>query len=126
AGRRHLNAPLRDVAGGIALGELLPELDLLGPVRRRLARVEPRLLEQLLVPVEDDRRALEGNAPRLAAGLTVLHERGEEALEPRLVLGLQDVVERDDRVLVDEREHVGREDDRRLRRLTALHRGEGL
>src|SRR5439155_1714976 len=98
-----LDAPLRDVPARITLRQLLRVLDLLGPARWRLVRIEPGVLEELLVPVEDDRRALERNAPGLASGLAVLHERGEEALEPRLVIGLQDFIERNDRVLVDER-----------------------
>ena len=133
AGRGDLDAPLRDVAGGVALGQLLRELDLLGPGLRRLLRIEAGLLEQVLVPVEHHGGALERDAPSLlfvrglAAGLAVLHEAGIEAGEPLLVLvGLDEVVEGHDRLFVDQREHVGREQHRKHRRGAALMRGQRL
>ena len=127
ARRRDLHAPLRDLAARVALGELLRVLGGLLPGPRRLVGVEPGLLEELLVVVHHDRRALERDAPRLAVGLAVLHERRVEALQPRaVVVGLDQVVERDDRVLVDQREHVGRQQDRHDRRLAALDGGQRL
>ena len=125
--RRNLHAPLRHPPRRVALGELLRVLGLLLPVGRRPVGIESRFLEGLLVVVEDDRRALERNAPRLAAGLAVLHERRVEALEPGLVVRRLDVVvEGNDRVLVDQRVHVRRQQDRRHRRLAALHRRQRL
>ena len=46
----------------------------------------PASLNSLLVPVQHDGGALERDAPGLAAGLAVVHEGGEEALEPAPVL----------------------------------------
>ena len=48
ARRRDLHAPLRDVAAGVLLGQLLRELDHLVPVRRALLRVEAGFLERSL------------------------------------------------------------------------------
>ena len=68
-----------------------------------------------------------GHAPGLAAGLAVRHEGREEALQPLLVVvGLDEIIDRDDRVLVDQREHVGRQQHRGHRRRAALVRGERL
>src|SRR5882672_10712794 len=62
-------------------------------------------LEEILVPVEHHGGALEGSTPGLATGLAVQHERGEETLEPGfVVVGLHEIVDRDDGVLVDEGE----------------------
>jgi hypothetical protein len=43
-----------------------------GPGRRGLVGVEAGFLEQFLVPVHDDGRTLERNAPGLAAGLVIM------------------------------------------------------
>ena len=127
ARRRNLHPPLRHVPARVVLGQLLGELDHLVPRRRALLGVEAGLLEGVLVPVENDRRALERHAPGLAAGAAVQHERLVEAVEPLPVVGaLGDVVDRHDRLFVDEREHVGREQHRELRRLAALGRRQRL
>jgi hypothetical protein len=106
------------------VGHLLPR-------RGRFIGIEAAFLEHFLVVVKDDGRALERNAPRLASRLAVLHERRIEALEPRLVVRrLDEIVERLDRILVDQRVHVGGQEDRRHRRLAAFRRrqrlGDGL
>ena len=125
--RGHLDAPLRGRARSIGLGQLLREGELLGPTGGRLFRIEASLLEQLLVPVEHHGGALERRAPGLAAGLTVFHEGREKALQPLLVVvALREVVEGNDRVVVDQREHVGGEDDGQRGRIAALVRGDQL
>jgi hypothetical protein len=126
ARRRDLNAPADDVAGCIALGEPLGECDHLVPGRRRHLRIEAHLPEGILVPVLHDGGALEGDAPGLAAGAAVEHEALVEAVEPGLVGVRHQLLEGHDGVLVDQREHVRREDDGELRRIAALERGDDL
>jgi hypothetical protein len=102
-------------------------LDQLGPVGRRLVRVQAGFLEQLLVPVQHDGAALERHAPGLAADLAVQHEGLVEAAEPGLVVGgLDEVVDRHHRVFVDQREHVGGQQHAGHRRRAGLVRGERL
>ena len=105
----------------VLLDELLAHRDHLVPARRRLFRIEAGVLEGVLVPVQHDGRALERNAPGLAVDLAVGHERRIEILEPRLVA--DKAVKRHDGVLVHQREDVGREQHRQLRRLAAFHGG---
>src|ERR1700730_17754675 len=87
----------------------------------------PRSFENLLVPVQHDGGTLEWNPPGLAAGLAVLHEGGKKALDPTLVrLALGKLVERNDRFLVDQREHVHGQEDGSDWRVARFVRGQSL
>ncbi len=121
-GRDH-DSPLRSVG----LGQFLARGHQLVPGRGRLFGIEPGVAERVLVVVHDDGRALERNAPGLAAGAAVLHQRRVERIEPGPIFGrCDDVVEGDDRVLLDEFVDVDREHHRQLRRLAALQRRQRL
>ena len=127
AGRGDHDAPALDPAGGVLLDQLFAHGRKLVPGRRRLVRIEPGVAEGVLVVVHDDGRALERDAPGLAAGLTVLHQGRVELVQPgSLLVGLDDVVEGDDGVLLDQLVDVDREHDRELGRLAGLQRGQGL
>ena len=127
ARRRNFDRPLADVAGGIALNEFLAVGDQFVPGVGRLVGIKSRRLERVLVPVHHDGRALERNTPGFIAGLAVRHEGRIERFRPRFVgIGFQQIVERRDSVLVDQREHVGRQQHGDVRRLAALERRERL
>ena len=125
-GRRNHHSPALDLLTALA-DKLLPGRDQIVPGRRRVLGIESGFPEGILVVVHDDGGALERDAPGLAPGHAVLHQRRVEGREPRpLVIRLDDVVEGDDGVLLDQLVDVDREHDRQLGRLTALQRREGL
>ena len=124
--RRNHHPPALDLVSALA-DQLLPGRDQLVPGRRRVLGIESGFAESVLVVVHDDGRALERDPPGLAPGHAVLHQRRIERCEPRpLVIRFDDVVEGDDRVLLDQLVDVDREHDRQLGGLAALQGGERL
>ena len=127
AGAGDTHAPLRDVPGGIGLGQLLAEGDHFLPGRGRGIGIEPRFREGFLVPVEHRRRTLERHAIGLAAGLAVFHEGRIKPLQPGMFrLRGEEFLEGNDRLFLDEGEHVHRQDHRELWRIATLDRGQNL
>src|SRR5262249_5252989 len=124
---RYLNAPLGCTPRCVELRELLRERELLGPCGRWHVGIKTGVLKQILIPVQDDAGALKGNTPGYAGRLADEHEGWEEALKPsRVVVRPNEIVDGCDRLLVDQREHVGREQQRGRRWIAALVRGQGL
>ncbi|MNZ94596.1 hypothetical protein D3C78_1137090 [compost metagenome] len=127
AGGWNLDAVLRDLAAGVLDGQLLRRFAQFLPGLGRAVRIQAGLLEQILVVVHHHRRALERHAPGLAARLAVGHEGRVEALEPGLVgIGLDELLHGRDRVLIDQREHVGGQQHRSRGRLARLVRRQCL